>query len=1017
MDFLRDKKYLIFLEICFFIFLFIIDPAHPLIHPPDPFESRDGFAMLGSAPPPPDGTLIFGPVTFMREREAPKTEQVAFTISDATGSFLLRLTKGALCGPKWATSASVKLNGSEVFRPSEFRQNVAELRRQVALLSGENLLEVRLRAAPGSFITLELFHLDRQACSVLDPHIFERGKRKPSEETLEFELGPQFFGPFMLHLTNGTADGYHRVDSAKIKLNGRLVLGPHVFNENVEEVFRVVSLRSKNRLSVELRGAPRDFLTLGIVGYDHTPPVVTITSPLNGAVFNAGPIPVSGTVDDSSSSVTVNGITAQVGPEGSFTAEEITLVEGENVIRVVATDRCGNQGEDQILVYLRTVPQGPYLLFCPDLFYETRPDPPEPGCSQQIYEKYVGTVTGLTDETAVSVRVNGVLFPVGEEVSNQGDIDYGFWDGTFFWAFVNIPQEDGTHPFTAVVTNAEGGQTEATVYFIVDNVPPGLAVTTPGDEMITNTPTITVTGTVDDPDAMVRVGSYGSWIPVVDGTFTTTFILRYEGSNYLRISARDPAENYSFVSRTIILDTQPPQINVTYPAEGKAVNTSALNVTGSIIDQNINEVTVSVNGSQAQALTLTGTNFSGVANLVPGQNTLVFQATDKAGNTASGAWSVLLDVEAPAVAIRAPLSGAILSGTTTVTVESSDGTSGIASISLFVDDQLHDTLSVPPFDFSLDTSMLTSGVHTITVRAVDRAGNQAEAAIAITVIEFARVEITSPVNGATVNKASAIVQGRIYNQTGEIGVAVNGVLAEVQGGEFAVVVPLQQGENTITCIATWPDGAQAQAQITINTEAQEEFVRLNATPTSGVLDQTGILSVTFEAEAYLPNPVSGYSWDFDGDGMDEVTGPEARVAASYQSPGIYFPRVTVTDSQGNAYTEDILVNILSRQEVDILLKSKWEGMKTGLFNKDIPTALNYFVDSSREVYQQAFSIIMDELPQISSNMEEIEMVFLSNNNAKYRINRLHYIDGTYQSVTYYIYFVKDLDGLWRIDRF
>ena len=1017
MDFLRDRKSLIFLEICFFIFLFFIDPAHPLIHPPDPFESRDGFALLGPAPPPPDGTLIFGPVTFVREREAPKTEQVAFTISDATGSFLLRLTKGALCGAKWATSASVKLNGSEVFRPSEFRQNVAELRRQVALLSGENLLEVRLRGAPGSFITLELFHLDRQACPVLDPHIFERGKGKPSEETLEFELGSQFFGPFMLHLTNGRVDGYHRVDSAKIKLNGRLVLGPHVFNENVEEVFRVVSLRSKNRLSVELRGAPRDFLTLGIVGYDHTPPVVTITSPLNGAVFNAGPIPVSGTVDDPSSSVTVNGITAQVGPEGSFTAEEITLVEGENVIRVVATDRCGNQGEDQILVYLGTVSQGPSLILCAEPFLEGPPDMPQEGCNQERFARYAAAVSGLTDETAVSVTINGALFPDGVEVYNQGYIGYGIREGNFFWAYVDIPQVDGSHPFTAVVTNAEGGQTEAMVYFIRDTVRPVLTVASPTDGFITSDPEITITGTVDDPEAVVRLGWYGSEIPEVDGSFVMTYTLLLEGSNDLTITATDPAGNTSSAYFTVVLDTDPPRIDITSPAEGQVVNTSTLNVTGSIIDQNINEVTVSVNGSLPQALTLTGTNFSGVANLVPGQNTLIFQATDKAGNTASVTWSVLLDVEAPAVAIRAPLSGAILSGTTTVTVESSDGTSGIASISLFVDDQLHDTLNVPPFDFSLDTSMLTSGVHTITVRAVDRAGNQAEAAIAITVIEFARVEITSPANGATVNKSSAIVQGRIYNQTGEIGVAVNGVLAEVQGGEFAVVVPLQQGENTITCIATWPDGAQGQAQITINTEAQEEFVRLNATPTSGVLDQTGILSVTFEAEAYFPNPVSGYSWDFDGDGMVEVTGPEATVAASYQSPGIYFPRVTVTDSQGNAYTEDILVNILSRQEVDILLKSKWEGMKTGLFNKDIPTALNYFVDSSREVYQQAFSIIMDELPQISSNMEEIEMVFLSNNNAKYRINRLHYIDGTYQSVTYYIYFVKDLDGLWRIDRF
>jgi hypothetical protein len=99
------------------------------------------------------------------------------------------------------------------------------------------------------------------------------------------------------------------------------------------------------------------------------------------------------------------------------------------------------------------------------------------------------------------------------------------------------------------------------------------------------------------------------------------------------------------------------------------------------------------------------------------------------------------------------------------------------------------------------------------------------------------------------------------------------------------------------------------------------------------------------------------------------------------------------------------------------LRSKWEGMKIGLFNKDIATALGYFIDSSKEVYQQAFNLIIDELPQITSNMQDIEMVFLFNNTAKYRINRLHTIDGIPQTITYYIYFVKDLDGVWRIDRF
>jgi PKD repeat protein len=192
---------------------------------------------------------------------------------------------------------------------------------------------------------------------------------------------------------------------------------------------------------------------------------------------------------------------------------------------------------------------------------------------------------------------------------------------------------------------------------------------------------------------------------------------------------------------------------------------------------------------------------------------------------------------------------------------------------------------------------------------------------------------------------------------------------------------------------------------------------LTAAPTSGILDQNGILRVTFEAEVYLPNPIAGYSWDFNGDGTPEITGTDSTIIAQYQYPGLYFPRVTVTDNQGNVYTETTVVNVLSREEMDALLRSKWEGMKAKLFNKDIPTALDYFLDFSKEVYQQAFNLIIDELPQIASNMQDIEMIFLSNNTAKYRINRVHDIDGIPQTITYYIYFSKDTDGFWKIDRF
>ena len=206
---------------------------------------------------------------------------------------------------------------------------------------------------------------------------------------------------------------------------------------------------------------------------------------------------------------------------------------------------------------------------------------------------------------------------------------------------------------------------------------------------------------------------------------------------------------------------------------------------------------------------------------------------------------------------------------------------------------------------------------------------------------------------------------------------------------------------------------QGQAQVTISTETQQELVRLTVTPASSVLDQMGILNVTFEAGAYLPNPVSSYSWDFNGDGTPEITGTEGTVITQYQLPGLYFPRLTVADNQGNIFTETTVVHVLSWEEMDALLRSKWEGMKVALGQGNISEALNYFIEDSRDEYREIFELLASQLPGLVSTMSEINMVEIKGNSAEYYIKRLQRgVD-----ISYFIYFMKDENGIWRISSF
>jgi hypothetical protein len=303
------------------------------------------------------------------------------------------------------------------------------------------------------------------------------------------------------------------------------------------------------------------------------------------------------------------------------------------------------------------------------------------------------------------------------------------------------------------------------------------------------------------------------------------------------------------------------------------------------------------------------------------------------------------------------------------------------------------------------------GSHTITAVGIDKAGNQAEATITVSVSRF-MIEIVSPANGATINKSRALVQGKIHNQTGEIGVVVNGHLAEVNGDDFAVVIPLRLGQNILTATATNLEGLRAQTSLTVNTDTQQEIVRLTHYPMSGMLKRpANTLDITFEAEAFFENPVASYSWDFDGDGLPEVTGAESKIIKSFHDAGFYFPKVVITDSQGNRYEATTLVNVVAREEVEPLLRSKWEGMKTALVNGDFEGALQYFVAASRDRYRTTFTELGSErINFLFSSVIEFKIFTLYGKVAGCGAVR---IEGG-RRYAYPVNFVQDENGMWKI---
>lgn len=80
-------------------------------------------------------------------------------------------------------------------------------------------------------------------------------------------------------------------------------------------------------------------------------PVVAITSPADGVTVESSPIEVTGTINDSSAVVTVNGVSASVGA-GTFTASDVPLVSGSNTITATAMNTDNLTGSHTITVIL-----------------------------------------------------------------------------------------------------------------------------------------------------------------------------------------------------------------------------------------------------------------------------------------------------------------------------------------------------------------------------------------------------------------------------------------------------------------------------------------------------------------------------------------------------------------------------------------------------------------------------------------------------------------------------------------
>lgn len=226
--------------------------------------------------------------------------------------------------------------------------------------------------------------------------------------------------------------------------------------------------------------------------------------------------------------------------------------------------------------------------------------------------------------------------------------------------------DDAGNTTTVDATDATLG--ESLRLQVKEKVAPVIAVTAPtASQMLTNNKP-TITWKVTDDDSGVNADTIGITIDsgskITSGITKTAITGGYEcsytpgtaladGSHTIKFDASDNDGNAATQkSVTFKVDTVPPTLSVTAPANGLVTNKAACNVTGTTNDVTSSPVTLTIklNNGTAEAVTVNDDgSFSKALTLAAGVNTITVIARDAAGKTTTVTRSVTLDTGAPVI--------------------------------------------------------------------------------------------------------------------------------------------------------------------------------------------------------------------------------------------------------------------------------------------------------------------------------------------------------------------------------
>jgi len=237
---------------------------------------------------------------------------------------------------------------------------------------------------------------------------------------------------------------------------------------------------------------------------------------------------------------------------------------------------------------------------------------------------------------------------------------------------------------------------------------------------------------------------------------------------------------------------------------------------------------------------------------------------------------------------------------------------------------------------------------------------------------------------------------------GLAGLRALGLIAAVEGGQFAVLVPAREGDNVITVTAGDLTSERVRTSVTVHvTDVARDASRLDPNPVAGMVPFRVNFNPTLRGREL--------DFDFEGDGVvDAMVAADASVAHLYEQPGLFFPTFTLHRRPDTKAAHAVTMIVDAYPAPDLV--RVWQNLKAALERGDAESAMQFVACDSRSRYRPVFAALAAEPSKVEMALTEIQARTFGRETAEFEMRRS--VNGTTSSFP--VAFIRDYDGIWRL---